>query len=290
MPLLHLTDPTIPRNEGCRPINIVAPPGTIVNCKYPAALVGGTPKSAPASPTSSLGRCPKPPTGCLPLGGTSCCFLFGGMHPETGQLYSHFHFEGIGWGGRPRKDGNSQLIVINGNCRNTPVEIFENRYPLSIETYRLLEDSGGPGKNRGGLGIERIFTIQCPEVTVSALFNRMLVEPFGLHGGKPGHSSGIYVRRAGQKKWQTFKKVFGTVSPSKFSGIILRQGDQVKIIAPGGGGWGDPLAREPERVLQDVVEGFVTPAAALQEYGLEIVEQRRGEFVVAAEVGRGKTV
>ena len=171
--------------------------------------------------------------------------------------------------------------MINGNCRNTPVEIFENRYPLSIDSYRLLEDSGGPGKNRGGLGIERIFTVQCPEVTVSAIFNRMIVQPFGLHGGQPGHSSGIYVRRAGEGEWRTFKEVFGTVSPSKFSGILLYEGDQVKIIAPGGGGWGDPHDRAPERVLQDVTEGFVTPAAAAREYGVQVVEQTPGNFVIA---------
>jgi N-methylhydantoinase B/oxoprolinase/acetone carboxylase alpha subunit len=287
--LLHLTDPTIPRNEGCyRPINIVAPPGTIVNCRYPAALVGGNTEVSPRITDSIFGALASAIPERVPaaLGGTSCCFLFGGTHPDTGQLYSHFHFEGIGWGGRPRKDGNSQLIVINGNCRNTPVEIFENRYPLTIETYRLLEDSGGPGRNRGGLGIERIFTIQCPEVTVSALFNRMLVQPFGLHGGKPGQSSGIYVRRAGDPEWRTFQEVFGTASPSKFSGIVLRQGDQVKIIAPGGGGWGSPLEREPERVLQDVTEGFVTPKAALRDYGLQIVEPRPGEFEIAGAPGR----
>ena len=214
------------------------------------------------------------------LGGTSCCFLFGGAHPDTGQLFSHFHFEGIGWGGRPKKDGNSQIIVINGNCRNTPVEIFETRYPLSIESYRLLEDSGGPGKNRGGLGIERVFTVQSPRLTVSALFNRMLVEPFGLHGGKAGKSSGIYVRRAGEREWQTFSDAFGVMSPSKFSGIVLRQGDQVKIVAPGGGGWGNPLEREAERVLQDVIEGFVTPEAALRDYGVQVTQQGLGEFAI----------
>ncbi len=287
--LLHLTDPTIPRNEGCyRPINIVAPPGTIVNCRYPAALVGGNTEVSPRITDIIFGALSTAIPDRVPAaqGGSSCCFLFGGAHPETGQLYSHFHFEGVGWGGRPHKDGNSQVIVINGNCRNTPVEIFENRYPLSIDSYRLLEDSGGPGKNRGGLGIERIFTIQCPEVTVSAIFNRMLVQPFGLHGGQPGHSSGIYVRRAGETEWRTFKETFGTVSPSKFSDIVLEQGDQVKIIAPGGG-WGDPHEREPERVLQDVAEGFVTPAAAAREYGVSIVEQTPGNFVIQSEMGRG---
>ena len=196
------------------------------------------------------------------LGGTSCCFLFGGKHPETGDLYSHFHFEGVGWGGRPTKDGNSQIIVINGNCRNTPVEVFESRYPMRVESYRLLEDSGGPGKNRGGLGMERISPWRSDEITVSAIFNRMLVDPFGIHGGKPGKNSGIFVRRVGDEDWKTFSEVYGTISPSKFSNILLHRGDQVKIVAPGGGGWGDPLEREEARVLADVEEGFVTPEAA----------------------------
>ena len=287
--LLHLTDPTIPRNEGCyRPIHIVAPPGTIVNCRYPAALVGGNTEVSPRITDIVFGALASaiPDRGPASQGGTSCCFLFGGTHPDTGQLYSHFHFEGIGWGGRPRKDGNSQVIVINGNCRNTPVEIFETRYPLSIETYRLLEDSGGPGKNRGGLGIERVFTVRSPEITVSAIFNRMLVQPFGLHGGKPGRSSGIHVRRAGEQAWRTFQEAFGTTSPSKFSGIVLKKGDQVRIIAPGGGGWGDPLEREPERVLQDVTEGFVTPASALRDYGLEVSETASGKFEIVKAVKR----
>lgn len=287
--LLHLTDPTIPRNEGCyTPIHIVAPPGTIVNCQYPAPLVGGNTEVSPRITDIIFGALSDAIPERVPasLGGTSCCFLFGGKHPDTGQLYSHFHFEGVGWGGRPNKDGNSQVIVINGNCRNTPVEIFENRYPLTIEKYRLLEDSGGPGKNRGGLGIERVFTVQSPEITVSALFNRMEVQPFGLHGGHPGRSSGIYVRRAGETEWQTFKQEFGTTSPSKFSNIVLYQGDQVKIIAPGGGGWGNPLEREPDRVLRDVIEGFVTPEAALQEYGLAVSQTSSGEFAITGAPGR----
>jgi N-methylhydantoinase B/oxoprolinase/acetone carboxylase alpha subunit len=288
--LLHLTDPTIPRNEGCyRPINIVAPPGTIVNCQYPAPLVGGNTEVSPRVTDIVFGALAQAIPERVPasIGGTSCCFLFGGVHPETGQLFSHFHFEGVGWGGRPKKDGNSQIIVINGNCRNTPVEIFENRYPLRIECYRLLADSGGAGKNRGGLGIERIFTVLAPQLTVSAIFNRMTVQPFGLHGGKPGMSSGIYVLRAGSANWQTFQETFGTISPSKFSNISLRRGDQVKIIAPGGGGWGQALHRGAERVLHDVREGFVTIEAALHDYGLHI-EEGAGEPRLVAAPRRGE--
>lgn len=285
---LHITDPTIPRNQGCyRPINIVAPPGTIVNCEFPAALVGGNTEVSPRITDIIFGALADALPDRIPasLGGTSCCFLFGGAHPDTGELYSHFHFEGIGWGGRPGKDGNSQIIVINGNCRNTPVEVFESRYPIRVESYRLLEDSGGPGRNRGGLGMERILTIDADEITVSALFNRMLVDPFGLHGGRPGRNSGIYVRPAGVGEWRTFSEVFGTMSPSKFSNVVLRRGDQVRLVAPGGGGLGDPLDREPERVLADVAEGLVTPAAAGDSYGVEVA-RANGEWTVTGTRGR----
>ncbi len=277
---MHITDPTIPRNEGCyRPINIIAPPGTIVNCEFPAPLVGGNTEVSPRITDIIFGALADPLPERIPasLGGTSCCFLFGGQHPDTGDLYSHFHFEGIGWGGRPAADGNSQIIVINGNCRNTPVEVFESRYPLRVDSYRLLEDSGGPGLNRGGLGIERILTMTAEEVTVSAIFNRMLVDPFGIHGGKPGANSGIYVRLAGEDSWSTFSDKFGTMSPSKFSNIRLRRGDQVKIVAPGGGGWGDPLDRSADRVVADVAEGLVTAEAARRDYGL-VVERRNGAW------------
>ena len=280
---LHITDPTIPRNEGCyRPINVIAPPGTIVNCEFPAPLVGGNTEVSPRVTDIIFGALADALPDRIPasLGGTSCCFLFGGEHPDTGELYSHFHFEGIGWGGRPTKDGNSQIIVINGNCRNTPVEVFESRYPLRVDSYRLLEDSGGAGKNRGGLGIERILTIQTDQITVSALFNRMTVDPFGIHGGKPGRNSGIFVRRVGEPGWQTFSEAFGTISPSKFSNVVLHRGDQVKLIAPGGGGWGDPLAREPERVVADVAEGLVTPEAASRDYGL-VVTRSNGHWSAA---------
>ncbi len=285
---MHITDPTIPRNEGCyRPINVIAPPGTIVNCEFPAPLVGGNTELSPRITDIIFGALADALPERIPAshGGTVCCFLFGGRHPDTGDLYSHFHFEGVGWGGRPIGDGDSQVIVIIGNARNTPVEVFETRYPVRVESYRLLEDSGGPGLNRGGLGVERILTMEVDEVTVSALFNRMLVDPFGIHGGKPGANSGIYVRLAGEEAWSTFSEKFGTMSPSKFSNVLLHRGDQVKILAPGGGGWGDPLERSAERVVADVAEGLVTPGGAERDYGLA-VEYRNGALSATPTAGR----
>ena len=203
-------------------------------------------------------------------GGTSSPFLFGGVDPRTGEPYAHFHFEGVGWGGRRGLDGNNMVVTINGNCRNTPVEVFETRYPaFRIESYRLVVDSGGPGEFRGGLGGERVFTVTVPEVTVSALLNRMKTEPWGVLGGGAGAVGGLWVRRGGSPEWRTFVEEFGTMSPSKFSGVTLRTGDQVKILMPGGGGYGDPAHRDRALVRRDVEEGFISTEAARTVYGLE---------------------
>jgi N-methylhydantoinase B len=272
---LHLTDATIPRNEGCyRPFTIVAPPKTIVNCSFPAPVAGGNTETSPRITDMVFGALQQaiPDRVAASCGGTSSPFLFGGVDPRTGEPYAHFHFEGVGWGGRRGMDGNNMVVTINGNCRNTPVEVFETRYPaFRIDSYRLVPDSGGPGEFRGGLGGERIFVVTVPEVTVSALLNRMKTEPWGVVGGHVGAVGGLWVRRAGQSDWRTFVEEFGTLSPSKFSGVTLREGDQVKILMPGGGGYGDPGRRDRDRVRRDVAEGFVSPEAAARDYGLEEV-------------------
>ena len=269
---LHLTDPTIPRNEGCyRPFTIIAPPGTIVNCAFPAPVAGGNTETSPRITDMIFGALQHaiPDVVAASCGGTSSPFLFGGIDPRSGEPYAHFHFEGVGWGGRKGLDGNDMVVTINGNCRNTPVEVFETRYPaFRIESYRLVTDSGGPGEFRGGLGGERVFTVTVPEVTVSALLNRMKTEPWGVLGGGEGAVGGLWVRRSGAGEWRTFVEEFGTLSPSKFSGVTLREGDQVRILMPGGGGYGNPLRRDRGKVLRDVAEGFVSAEAARDAYGL----------------------
>jgi N-methylhydantoinase B len=270
---LHLTDPTIPRNEGCyRPFTIIAPPGTIVNCSFPAPVAGGNTETSPRITDMVFGALAQaiPDRVAAACGGTSSPFLFGGADPRTGEPYAHFHFEGVGWGGRQGADGNNMVVTINGNCRNTPVEVFETRYPaFRIDSYRLLRDSGGAGEFRGGLGGERIFTVTVPEVTVSALLNRMRTEPWGVLSGGNGAVGGLWVRRPGQPEWRTFVEEFGTLSPSKFSGITLHAGDEVKIVMPGGGGYGDARARDRDAVRRDVHEGFVSAEAARRDYGFE---------------------
>jgi N-methylhydantoinase B/oxoprolinase/acetone carboxylase alpha subunit len=271
--IFHVTDQNIPKNSGAyRPIHIIAPPGTVANVRYPGPSVGGNTETHPKLADMVVGAlAPALPNRVAAAeGGSACNFLFGGVHPKTGDYYANYHLEGCGWGAKTYDDGNDAIIVTNGNCRNTPVEIFETRYPLRTIEYSLIPDSGGAGRMRGGLGTRRIMRVEeGAEVTCNALFDR--TKPgfgaWGLDGGGKGGRGAIMVKRCGDSEFRTFSDAYGTVSPSKFTNIRLLPGDEVLIDSPGGGGYGDPLERERERVLRDVEEGFVSSTAAADRYG-----------------------
>jgi N-methylhydantoinase B len=138
--------------------------------------------------------------------------------------------------------------------------------------YSLIPNSGGAGEFRGGLGTRRIMRIEPgAEVTVNALFDR--TKPgfgaWGLENGGKGGRGAVLVKRAGDTEFRTFTEAFGTVSPSKFTNILLREGDEVLIDSPGGGGYGDPKDRERARVEEDLFQGFITPDAARDVYGTD---------------------
>jgi N-methylhydantoinase B/oxoprolinase/acetone carboxylase alpha subunit len=277
--LFQLTDPTIPKNEGCyRPVHNIAPPGTIVNVRHPGPEVAGHTEVNPRLTFMVIGALAQalPARVVAADGGTSSNFLFGGVHPDTGRFYANYHFEGVGWGGRPFGDGNSAQCAIVGNCRNTPVEVFETRYPWRSLSYRLRPDSGGPGTARGGLGTERTMEVTAPEITLSVMMDRMKVQPWGLFGGQGGGNAGVYIKRQGDDQFRTFQEVFGTVSPTKFANIRLRQGDHVLLRSAGCGGYKDPLNRQPEQVLADVRRRFVSAGHAREQYGVVIVTSPAG--------------
>jgi N-methylhydantoinase B len=271
--IFHLTDMGIPKNSGAyRPIRIIAPPGSAVNVVYPGPSVGGNTETHPKLADMVVAALAPalPDRVAAAEGGTACNFLFGGLHPRTGDYYANYHLEGGGWGAKSYDDGNDAIVVKNGNCRNTPVEIFETRYPLRVLEYALIPDSGGPGRMRGGLGTRRILRVErSAQVTVNALFDR--TKPgfgaYGLDGGSKGGPAAILVKRAGEGEFRTFSEVFGTVSPSKFTNIVLTEGDEVLIASAGGGGYGDARERDRERVAEDVEQGFVSASAARDIYG-----------------------
>ncbi len=125
--------------------------------------------------------------------------------------------------------------------------MFETRFPFRTLSYGLLPDSGGAGRHRGGLAVRRDLEVLAPEVTVSAFLDRVEHGAWGLFGGRPGRCAALLVRRAGDDRFRDFCEAFGTISPSKLAGVVLRAGDVVRIESAGGGGFGDPAERDPAR-------------------------------------------
>jgi N-methylhydantoinase B/oxoprolinase/acetone carboxylase alpha subunit len=285
--LLYILGRKIPVNAGiARPIAVVAPAGTITCVKLPGACVGGQTEVQPRIMELISGNvlgALVPERAAAASGNTSLNFLFGGIDPRTGDYYAHYHFEGMGWGARASSDGNNAQIVPHANCRNTPVEIFETRYPWVHEEYRLNEDSAGPGEFRGGLGIRRILAVEGDPITVSALAERMKRAPWGVFGGGEGSRTNLDIKRVGDHEYRSFQEVYGTASPSKFTNIRLRPGDLVRITSPSGGGYGDPLDRDPERVARDVQAGVVYEATATQVYGVVLDAEQRPDLAATEQ-------
>jgi N-methylhydantoinase B/oxoprolinase/acetone carboxylase alpha subunit len=281
---LQISGTEMPRNGGAyRCLKTIAPVGSAVNVRFPGPSVGGNTETQPKLVGLLLGAFASslPDRVMAAEGVTSCNFVFGGIDPRTGEQYAHYHFEASGWGGRHRLDGNSAQNHIHGNCRNTPVEVFETRFPVLVRSYGLVPDSGGPGRRRGGLGVRRILRVLAPELTASAMMDRVKSGAWGLFGGQPGRTAAILVRRAREREFRSFQDAFGTVSPSKFANIRLREGDEVLIESAGGGGYGDAFEREPELVRRDVELGLVSEGAARERYAVALV-QNDGRILVDA--------
>lgn len=263
--LLHLTDPEIPKNSGCfRPIHVIAPAGTIVNVDFPGAEVGGNTETHPRIALTVIGALAQaiPDKVMACEGGTHINFVFGGYHEEYEEYYACYDLEAVGWGARPYADGNNMCDSINGNCRTTPTEVFETRFPWIIEEFTLNPDSGGAGKYRGGLGAIKVFRSQADLITVSQMTDRHQIAPWGLFGGKEGGKGATLIQKNGENKWKTVKEAFGRNSSSKYSNIEIKRNDRVKIVTPGGGGYGNPKERDRMLVEEDIADGFVSKEAA----------------------------
>ncbi|MEQ8651909.1 MAG: hydantoinase B/oxoprolinase family protein [Kiloniellales bacterium] len=268
--ILHLTDPSIPKNSGCfRPIRVLAPPGSVVNVDYPAPEVGGNTETHPRIAGAVIGALAQaiPERAMAAEGCTHCNFVFGGHDTVHDEFFACYDIEVVGWGGRAYADGNDAVDSMNGNCRVIPVEVFETRFPFRIEDWSFRPDSGGAGKYRGGLGYEKTLLCLNEEIIASQMTDRHELEPWGLEGGKPGARGATLIQQAGEKDWMTVVQAFNKNSSSKYSNITIRKGDRVKLVMPGGGGHGDPSGRSAEAIAADLAEGYVTPEGAQRDYG-----------------------
>ena len=269
MTIQAATDPTIEPNDGCyRPVRINAPLGTIVNPRFPAACTGGNELThiihmATFRALAQIPRAPgRGPRVIACDQGSSNNLLIAG-HTPKGERYVIYEYPEGGWGGTEGKDGLNAVFSIVGNTWNIPVEVVEMQFPVRVERYELRQDSGGPGRFRGGLGVNRYYRVLSPEAELSIMGNRCKVPPWGLYGGRSG-ALAAYVINCGQPNERLASPVF----LSKGSMIPLQGGDIVCQRTAGGGGFGDPLERDPEKVAQDVRLGYVSAEAACREYGV----------------------
>jgi N-methylhydantoinase B len=268
--MLHITDSTIPKNSGCfRPIRVVAPPGLVTNVDYPGPLVAGNTETHPRLACIVIGAM----SACVPhrvMASESCTgtnFVFGGMHPDYDEYFACYDIMSGGWGGRYGEDGNDCVIAINGNCRFNPTEVFETRFPLRVEDCELVTDSGGAGQFRGGGGYRRTLLVTRVPITGSQCSDRHQVHPWALFGGKPGGCGATEIKKADSSEWKTVKELYGRLSSSKYANVQFLPGDRIRLTTPGGGGYGEPNNRDPQRVLEDVREGYVSIQAAVRDYG-----------------------
>jgi N-methylhydantoinase B len=258
-----VSDPTIPNNGGCfRAVDAVLPEGSLVNPRPPAPVSCRTATIKRIADTI-LGALVKALPHRMPAAnsGTLLVMAFGGTDPATGQPFVASELAAGGMGARPTKDGIDAIETDVSNCMNIPVESVEMSFPLRIRRSRLSADSAGAGQFRGGLGLEKVFEATTTEVTVSHRGERFASSPWGLYGGQPAPRARAFVIRADGRREDV---------PSKKM-LTLHPGDQLWEYIAGGAGYGDPLERDPELVLADVLDGKIAAEAARADYGVVLL-------------------
>jgi N-methylhydantoinase B len=191
------------------------------------------------------------------------------IHPRDGEPFVFTDVHDGGAGGRPAHDGPVLVFAGDGDTRNPPVEVIEHRYPLRVERHALLPELGGAGRHRGGPGVARDFRMLEPGISMQfTVENVGDTLARGLRGGGDG-APGYLVLAPDTLSEEILREriaVYGPFAP----------GDVVSARSGGGGGWGDPLEREPERVVADVRGGYITPEAARDVHGVVLIGEGDG--------------
>lgn len=259
-PLRALMDSDLPNNAGFyRIMEVIAPEGSVVNARTPAAIGSGWETAFRVCETiiEALAQAiPERLTagskGCL------CNIAVGGLDPRSGEYFVFFDSLAGGYGARASKDGIDAVQPHVQNTENAPVEETEANYPVRIERYSLIDNSEGPGRFRGGLGLRRDYTFES-DVTFTVFGDKAKIAPQGLVGGSPARSC-HYVRNPNSAPMEY---------PSKLS-IGLSPGEVFSVQMGGGGGYGDAFDRDPRSALTDVRLGKVSVSRARADYGVAV--------------------
>ncbi len=258
--LKALLDPEVPNNQGVLAVcDYTAEPGSLLDAVFPAAvanrahtcqriidvLIGAL---APALPERAVGG----------ANGANTVAVFTGTHPATGRRYIYFETLGGGFGGRATKDGKDGVQVHITNTSNLPVEAIEMDYPLLVESYGLVEDSGGAGRHRGGMGLRRVIVPVDHACTFSGSGERFSSAPYGVFGGGPGRP-GRFVRLEADGS--------ETALPIKPGSVSFGPGQKIMVETPGAGGYGAPGERAADAVAEDARSGKFTADYIARHYG-----------------------
>ena len=261
-----ITSPTdYPINDGAfRSLKVISPKGTVVSAIRPAPM-----RLWMTYPMTVVDTVFKALASAIPdrvIAGHHADLLtspFHGINPRTSEFFiANWGPLGGGWGAKRNQDGVSATVCMNdGDTHNSPIEQAEAKYPVLVEHYRLAQDSGGAGRHRGGLGIDRVVRARSP-MTVNTQVDRAHCKPWGLEGGRDGTGNAVSIRIAG--KW---KEDFPN---AKVLVAHLQGGDAYRMRSGGGGGHGAPHKRAASAVAEDVRQGYVSAKAARALYGVVV--------------------
>ena len=252
----------LPKNDGFyRPIETITPAGTMVNPTYDRPVAGGweipmragdlvTKAFADAVPEETIGA----------TKGIVCNVAYGGDDPRDDEGYVYYETVAGGYGGRAEKDGMDAVQTHFQNTANSPIEELEDEIPVYVRRYELITDSEGAGRQRGGLGVRRDLEFYDHEASFSLLTDRTRSGPWGVFGGRAASPARFY-----RNPDTAAEETLASKSTTK-----LDPNEVVSVQTPGGGGYGDPLERDPQAVLADVRDGKVSAAKAAEEYGVVI--------------------
>ena len=258
-------DGLIPPNSGCwRTITVSAPKGCVLNAEFPSPVVYANHEISHRVCDMTFGAVaefwPNNTMACSQ--GTSAVVTFGGEDPRNKQRYVSYETIKGGFGARPNKDGINAIASGISNTMNTPIEILEMSFPVRVDEYVLVTDSGGAGRFRGGLGASRTWTVLDHKARASACLERTKSAPFGLSGGKPGLAAKIWTEAPNGDKG---------IAPGK-GGFDVPNGGQIHLRVPGSGGFGDPSERDINAIKEDVLDGYISEEAAETHYGVKNIQ------------------
>lgn len=258
-----LLEPEVPPNAGTyRSISIISPKGSIVNPNFPAAVSNANSNTSQRIADTIFGALADvlPEQSMAACSGTMNGFSIGGFNKESNKYFSYVETYGGGQGGLSNMDGMDGVHTNMTNTLNTPVEVIEQSFPFVVNKYGLVDESAGPGKYRGGLGLTREITVLDDGFTVTLMSDRQKNGPWGLFRGKEGKTSSCHLTTPEGK----IKKL------SSKETINLLRNSTITLKTAGGGGYGEPVKRSSEKVLQDYILGYISLEQAFNQYKVKI--------------------